>query len=67
MNILRTRRVFDVKSKAFFIVFKVLSAAKNCVRPESAPLKYREIITVKAVTLYKKLLLFIKSLKNKKN
>ena len=56
-----------MKSKAFFIVFKGLSDAKNCVRPESAPLKYREIITVKAVTLHKKLLLFIKSLKNKKN
>ena len=31
-------RVFDVKWKAFFIIFKGLSAAKNYLRPESAPL-----------------------------
>ena len=32
------KRAFDVKQKAFFIIFKVLSAAKNCLRPESLPL-----------------------------
>ena len=38
LNILRTKRAFKVKSKAFFINFKVLSNSKNCLRPESAPL-----------------------------
>ena len=27
-----------VKSKAFFIIFKRFSVAKNCLRPDSAPL-----------------------------
>ena len=39
LNILRTKRVFKVKQKAFFIIFKGLSVAKNCLRPEGAPLK----------------------------
>ena len=34
-NILRTKRAFEVKSKAFFI-FKGFSFAKNCLTPESA-------------------------------
>ena len=38
LNILRTKRTFKVKQKAFFIIFKGLSVAKNCLRPESAPL-----------------------------
>ena len=29
---------FEVKQKAFFIIFKELSVAKICLRPESAPL-----------------------------
>ena len=29
------KRAFKVKWKAFFIIFKGLSVAKNCVRPES--------------------------------
>ena len=33
------RKVFEVKLKAFFIVFEGLLVAKNCLRPESAPLK----------------------------
>ena len=37
LNILRTKRAFEVKSKAFFVIFKGLSIAKNCLRPESAP------------------------------
>ena len=28
-----------VKEKAFFVIFKGLSVAKNCRKPESAPLK----------------------------
>ena len=36
LNILRTKRAFQ--KKAFFIIFKGLSFAKNCLRPESAPL-----------------------------
>ena len=38
LNILRTRRSFKVKQKVFFIIFKGLSVAKNCLRPDSAPL-----------------------------
>ena len=37
-NEMRTKRAFEMKEKAFFIVFKELSIAKNCFRPESAPL-----------------------------
>ena len=33
------KRAFDVKLKAVFIIFKGLSAVKNCLRPESAPLR----------------------------
>ena len=32
------KRALEVKSKAFFIIFKGLSTAKNCLRPESASL-----------------------------
>ena len=39
LNILRTKRAFEVKYEAFFIIFKELSVAKNYLRPESAPLK----------------------------
>ena len=38
MNILRTKRTFELKQKAFFITFKVHSVVKNCLRPERAPL-----------------------------
>ena len=38
LNILRTKRAFKVKQKAFFIIFKELSVAKNCLRPESTSL-----------------------------
>ena len=40
LNILRTKRAFEVKWKAFFIIFKELSVTKNCLRPESAPLSW---------------------------
>ena len=33
------KRVFKVKRKAILIIFKGLSFAKNCLRPESAPLR----------------------------
>ena len=35
---MRTKRVFKVKQKAFFIIFKGLSRANTCLRPDSAPL-----------------------------
>ena len=38
LNILKTKRAFEVKKKAFFIIFKGLSVAKNCLRSESAPI-----------------------------
>ena len=38
LSILRTKSAFEVKWKAFFIIFKGLSAAKNGLKPESAPL-----------------------------
>ena len=38
-NILRAKRGFKVNQKAFFIIFKGLSVAKNCLRLESAFLK----------------------------
>ena len=36
---MRTKRAFEVKEKSFFIIFKELSVAKNCLRPESASLQ----------------------------
>ena len=41
LNILRTKRAFEVKQKVFFIIFKGLSIAKNCLRPKSAPIILR--------------------------
>ena len=38
LNILRTKRAFEVKEKAFFIIYNGLGVAKNCLRPESDPL-----------------------------
>ena len=37
LNILRTKRAFEVKQKAF-IIFKGLLIVRNCLRPESVPL-----------------------------
>ena len=39
LNILRTRRAFKVKQKAFFIIFKAFLVAKICLIPESEPLR----------------------------
>ena len=36
--LVRTKRVFEVKQKAFFINFKELSISKKCLRPESVSL-----------------------------
>ena len=38
LNILRTKRAFEVKSKAFFIIFQGFLIAKNCLGPESTSL-----------------------------
>ena len=39
LNIFRTKRVFEMRWKVFFIIFKGFSVAKDCLRPESGPLK----------------------------
>ena len=36
LNILRKKRDFNLKQKGFFIIFKRLSVAKNCLRPDTA-------------------------------
>ena len=46
LNILRTGRAFKMKQKAFFITFKALSVAKNCLRLEGAPLMNHNISRV---------------------
>ena len=38
VNILRTRRAFNMKQKVFFIILKGLSELRNCFRFESGPL-----------------------------
>ena len=39
-KILRTKRAFNMKQKAFFIIFTGFSAARNWPRPKSGSLKY---------------------------
>ena len=39
LNILRTKRSSEVKQKAIFIIFKMISFAKNCLLPKSALLR----------------------------
>ena len=39
LNFSRAKRAFKVKWKVFFVILKGLSVAKNCLRPENAPLK----------------------------
>ena len=41
LNILRRKRNFKVKEKAFFMIFKELSVAKSCLRPKSAKEKLK--------------------------
>ena len=38
LKYLEKKKSFEMKSKVFFIIFKGLSIAKNCLRSESAPL-----------------------------
>ena len=38
-NISRTRKAFNIKRKTSVIIFIGLPAVKNCLRPESVPLK----------------------------
>ena len=42
INILRTKRAFHVKQKAFSIIFKGLLVAKNCLRTKGAPLSLKD-------------------------
>ena len=58
VNILRTKRAFEVKGKAFFIIFKGVSAAKNCLRPEIAPLRVNGKFTLK-IPYFHLVLLFL--------
>ena len=44
LNILRTKRAFAVRWKAFFITCKGLTVAKNYIWPESAPLNVAKYI-----------------------
>ena len=44
LDILRTKRGFNVKIKTFSIIFKEISGNKNCLRPESAPLILRFLV-----------------------
>ena len=44
LNILTKKRAFEVKWKAFFTNFIGLSVAKNCLKPESAPLIITNLI-----------------------
>ena len=38
LKYLKNEKSFRDEKKAFFIIFKELSVAKNCLRPESVPL-----------------------------
>ena len=40
LNILKTKRAFEVKQKPLFIIFKELAVANNDLRHESAPLSF---------------------------
>ena len=44
VNILRTKKAFEVKKKAFFIIFKGTSVVKNSLRPESLPLRNTRLL-----------------------
>ena len=48
------KRAFELKQKAFFIIFKGLSIAKNCLRPESVPLIESGRYLIKMTIIYKK-------------
>ena len=50
-----------MKLKAFFIIFKSLSVAKNCLRPESAPLK--SLMMLRMVEIFQRLACCMQKLK----
>ena len=50
-NISRTKKVFNIKQKAFSIIFKMLSAARNCLRLERTPLKVHILFTIHLIAL----------------
>ena len=52
LNILRTKRAFEVKEKAFFISFKGLSVAKNCLRSWEWAFKGYFTLLVDATRMY---------------
>ena len=39
LKYLKNKKSFKVKKKTFFIIFNESSGARNCLKPESAPLK----------------------------
>ena len=44
------RKAFNIKRKTFVIIFKGLSVARNCLRPESGPLIH-EFLYVRTIGL----------------
>ena len=48
------KRPFEVKQKAFFIIFRGLSVAKNSLRPESAPLNIHYNPFVSKISVFSK-------------
>ena len=58
LTIWRTKRAFKVKYKAFFIIFKGLSIAKNGLSPENAPLNITRFLIIGCRFSYLTFLLF---------
>ena len=56
---IRTKRALKVKWKAFFIIFKGLSVAKNCFRPEKALLSIPYLWYNLSPTLFFRFSLFL--------
>ena len=56
---MKTKRAFQVKQKAFFIIVKGFSVVKSCFRPKSAPLtimgqhEEENVLYIKVETLLK--------------
>ena len=48
---MRPKRAFEVKQKTFFINFKGISVAKNCLKPESAPLNQTKKLKLKSMSV----------------
>ena len=47
---IRTKRAFEVKQKAFFIIFKVFSVARNCVRHQRLAFKDQIMSTLTTIS-----------------